>query len=360
MSIFLEVEGELYGNFTSASVTRRLDALSGTFNFQIVSKFGNPLPIKVGDDVNVIVNNETILTGTVEVLAVSYNANQHIINITGRDLTGDLIDSSLDSLGDTLPTTLKEIIELVLDQLNIGISVIDQANTEPFNQAEDVVAPEPAQNAFDFIEQYARKRQVLLTTNGDSDILITRSTGTEINSPLRNILNGSSNNIKSADVTYDTTGRFNIYKFASALNPIALNNTSDTSISNIVDQKGQVVDDEVAVGRQLVLISENPFSDSENDLRAEWEKNIKKSKGIVYNATLQGFLNDLNETWKVNNIISIVDDFAGINSRMLINSVTFSFDLNNGSQTRLGLVDPDSYNLAFTKPQSEEIGFGLT
>ena len=360
MSIELQVEGKRYTQFSSAVVGLRLDALSNTFDFQATSQDGNPLPFVGGESCKVIVDGEPVLSGFIEIVEVDYASDFHNISISGRDKTGDLLDSTLDSISDiNAPITMKQLVERIISELGLDIEVIDNANPEPFNQAEDIASPEPGQNAFSFLEQYSRKRQVLLSSNGDGNIVITKSSGEFVNSPLRHKIGSDENNIISGSVSYDTTGRYNLYKFTSALNPIALNFAGVVPISDVVDQKGQINDSGVRAGRQLILISEEAFSDSQNESRARWEANIRKSRGRVYSVVVDGFRGLAGSLWGTNTVVSVVDEFSGIDANMLINSVTFADNLDSGGTTTIGLVDRNAYTLSLEEPKVQKVGNGL-
>lgn len=363
MTIELRVNGQPYTQFDSASVGLRLDALSNTFNFQLASQDGNPLPFRGGEACEITVDRVKVLTGFIEIVEVDYSGNRHNISISGRDKTGDLLDSTLDSISDlSAPITLKQLIERVISSLGLNIEVIDNLNPDPFNQAEDIAAPEPGQNAFDFLEQYSRKRQALLSSNADGNIVITQAQATFVNAPLRNVVGSDTNNIIGGSVSYDTTGRFNRYKFSSALNAVALNFAGTVSLGDVVSQNGEFTDtDTVLTGRnrQLILIAEEGFSNAQNQARAQWEANIRKARSRVYSVVVNGFRNAQNALWNTNTLISIVGSFAGINARMLINNATFNFDLETGSTTTLGFVNENAYTLTLEEPRVETIGAGL-
>ncbi len=360
MSMKLEVNGVQYDNFTAASCEIRLDALSNAFSFEAVAADGEPLPFKGGDSCRIIVNDIRVLTGSIEVIEVNYDANQHVIIVQGRDKTGDLLDSNIDTISDLrAPITLKEIIEKVIEKvIGLDIKVIEDVTTEPFNAAEDVAAPEPGENAFDFIEKYSRKRQVLLTSNGDGNIVITSgSTETSIGN-IQHIIGANDNNVLSSSFTFDTTGRYNVYKFVSQLNPFSLNFAGDTSIKSVVDQSGQTFDPDVRIGRQLILIASTSSSDDQNELRAKWEANIRKARGLVYAVTVSGYridpTDDNSDLWQINKLYQIVDDYLGKSEPMLCNSVTFTLDVQGGELTSLSFVDQKAYSLELSKPQTSK------
>lgn len=360
MTIELEVAGDRYTQFISATVSLRMDSLSNTYHFDATSTGGRALPFTGGESCRVIVDGEAVLTGSIEIVEVDYTSDSHSISISGRDKTGDLLDSTLDSISDiTPPITLKQLIETIIEKQGLDIEVIDEVSPEPFNKAEDKFSPDPGKNAFSFLETYARKRQVLLESNGDGNIVIIRSTGTVSDSVLRMVVGSNTNNVIQGNVSYDTTGRFNIYKFVSGLNALAINFSGKIPISSLVSQKGQFIDDDVRKGRQLILVAEGAFSDTQNVDRAKWEANIRKARGRVYSAKVKGFRGSSGSLWNTNTLVSVVDDFAGINATMLINSVTYSLNLENGSTTTLGLVNRNAYSLSLQEPKVEKIGSGL-
>ncbi len=357
MTILLEVDSIPYDNFVSASCEIRLDALSNTFSFDAVAANFDPLPFKGGEACKVIVEGETVLTGTIEVVSVSGDASNTTITFQGRDKTADLLDSTLDSISDlTGPITLKEVIEKVIDQLKIDISVIDLVNPETFTGTEDVISPEIGDNAFSFLEKYSRKRQVLLTSNGDGNIVIDVNSGESAAGSIQNIKGSEDNNVIAYSFSFDTTGRFNLYKFGSQFNPSALSSAGSTSNASVVNQNGSTFDPEIRIGRQLVLVSEATLSSTHALARAKWEANIRKARGLQYAVTVNGYKVDLKDSlsdlWRVNRLYDIQDDNLGKREPMLCNSVTYSLDLSAGQITSLGFVDEKTYTLDLTNSKT--------
>ena len=140
----LEVNGIAYDSFTSASAELRLDALSNTFNFDAVSTVRNPLPFRGGEECRVLVDGETAVTGFIEVVTGDYSADSHTVSVQGRDKTADLLDSGLSTMADIrAPVTLKAIIEQVVANIGVELTVVDRANPTAFNEAEDIAVQLP-------------------------------------------------------------------------------------------------------------------------------------------------------------------------------------------------------------------------
>lgn len=363
-TLLIEVNGVQYSNFESANVSLNLDTISGTFNFSAVSTKNNSLPFKQDDECAIYVNEEKVLSGFIEIMSVAYDSNSHSIDLSGRSKTAEIVDSMISSLELTGNITLKEIIEKVILNIGADIKVVDAVgDIEKFNIAEDKISPEVGENAFEFIEKMARKRHVLLTANGEGEVVLTESGNSSAPSGLQNILGTSDNNINSATVTYDNTERFAKYIAKSQLNVSALNSSGESNSKDIVSQKStEIIDEEVAskrTGRQLVIQTESASSNGQIEKRIKWEANIRKARSMVYSANLSEF-SVKGKIWLPNQLPQVNDEFTGINDKMLINSVIFSQGI-SGSNVALSLVNKDSYTLKLNEPSSGgENGVGFT
>ena len=172
------------------------------------------------------------------------------------------------------------------------------------------------------------------------------------------MLNDNTNNILKFSTSYDTTGRFNVYKIVSQLNPVTVINAGSTSNQSIADQSSQVINELIRDGRQLVLVAENATSSPKE--RAEWEANVRRARGKVYSATVDGFRNQTGNLWAINELVQVIDDFSGINSRMLVNTVEFTLDPDVGRSTTISLVEKDAYTLTLDPPVKVDVlGKGL-
>ena len=354
----VEVEGIEYGNFLAGSVEIRLDALSNTFSFDLAMPGGQALPFKGGDACRVYVGGDLVLTGFIEVVEVDYSPDSHTVTIAGRDKTGDLLDSNLDSMSDLRGgLTLKSVIEAAIKNIGSDIKVVDNVKPAPFSSAEDTASAESGDNAFQFIESFSRKRQVLLTSDKDGNIVIEKNTGKTAAGVVQHIIGAFDNNVIRSNFRYDTTGRFNVYKFASQMSFSVPGPITASDLAQVVDQSGEATDPGMkGRGRQLVLAAESPWASTFDESRAKWEADIRRARGLVYTATVPGFRVGMfeGELWQINRLYQVVDDYLGKTEPMLCNSITFSQDVDNGSTTELGFVDEKAYTLSLSKPSTSE------
>ena len=355
--MIIEVDGVQYSGWTSASAKIRLDSVTNEFNFNATSQDGKPLPFKGKEKCSVYVSEEKVLTGHIEIVTIDGDAKKHTISITGRDKTGDIIDSKIGSVEDIRPIiSLKRIIEAAIKHIGSDVKVIQAEGLEiaDFVKSEDLAAPEPGQPLWDFIETLARKRQVLLSSTPDGDVLITRSSGKEIDATLQHKIRDDENNVLSYSVSYDTTGRYNVYRISSQLSPVALVHAGTVLNSKIASQDKQVSDGDIRLGRQFVLVAENAGANPLD--RAKWERNVRRARGSVYGATVHGFRNQTGNLWAVNELVQVVDEFADIETRMLVNTVQFTLDPNDGTNTTMSLIEKDAYKLKVAEPSTDTFG----
>ncbi len=345
--MMLEVNGDRFTNFVSGECDIRLDALSNSFKFELSTKGSQDIPFLAGQPCSVYVDGEKVLTGSIEQWTQDHDETSHTITISGRDNTAKLVDSTIGVIdqvfGDDL--TLKSLIELIIDHLGLNLKVIDEAMPEPFNPAQEVVNPEQGENAFQFIEKHARKRQVLLTSNADGNIVITKNTGNFAAGVVQHSIGANDNNVISASFNYDNTKRYNRYIVASQGIPVALNLAGDSSLASLVNQGGVVVDGDIVEGRQLYLIVQSTASDDESLMHAQWIADVRRARGLIYKATTDRFRVGVksDDIWRINMIYNIVDDFVGKIEPMLCNSIKFRMNESTGRTSLVEFVGQRAY-----------------
>lgn len=389
----LEANGITYDGFKSATAHLCMENSSGSFSFSATVLKNIFTPIKVGDICKIYVDGVPVINGYVEQIDSSYDAISHTITISGRDKTCDIIDSSV---GDKMTFSggigLVELTKQVLNQMGItGIGVSSEVTIEPFKTSE-IEHSELGETVYSFLEKYAKKRQVLINTDGNGNIVFVRSSNKTIKTILTSSYNAKST-ILGASLNIDDSKRFYKYVLNSQINPSAEGNivssfeqiggTKNISVGEEVEdeedgeepemdvEKAYAVtavayDSDIRKSRTYNFQAETPHKEKatsiltsweqmkavqpvrkDSDKRAQWEANIRMAKAKKYNCTVQGFrpFDDPYIIWKPNLLVTIVDEILNFNSQMLINSVTFDYGLDTGSKTSLELVNTKTFTL---------------
>ncbi len=365
--INIVVNGQIFDGFTRARVENSLDTVSGQFFFSATTQESIIIPFSVGDKVEITVQNQTVITGFIDKISSSYDFESHEISIEGRDVTSDIIDSTVNEKVEFTSTiSFQALIKEVLkrhNQTNIGV-VNNVQNLSKF-ATNDLESGEVGQTIFEFLESLARKKNVLLTTDGNGNIVITRSTNQISDDTLIKQVGNDSNNIMAANVSYDFTNRFGLYNFFTQGNVSSdILKKFSVDFDNTNNRKASSKDAEIRQSRVLNTQAEKSYKAADLKNRAIWEQNIRRVRSSSYSATVQGFLGPVTQSiWRPNTLVRVVDDFSGINAVMLINNVTFDFSVRNGSKTSLTLVDKDAYKVQANKPKvekkSNKVGFGF-
>ena len=342
----LEVNGRNFSGFTSLSATRSIDTMSGSFSVDATHRDMLIIPIRVQSLCRVLIDGQPIINGYIEKISPSYDTDSHPISISGRDKTGDVIDSTLGNVPDiSADIQLTDIIKELLSKNGLdSVGVINSVgDLEPFKQS-DIEEPAEGDRIFDFIELLARKRQVILSSDGNGNIELIRASQEILPDQIINIPGES--NIKSASSSTDFTNRFNRYVVTAQGNAVGENNVgNELSAKELATRRGESIDAEVRNSRTLHIVSEENYDIETATNRAIWEQNIRRARGFSYTCTVQGHLRPSGGVWTFNKLIRVNDVFSDIQSTLLINSITYNSSVGGGTTTDLTLVSPDAYLL---------------
>lgn len=337
--IILEIDGVSYTGFTSANLNRDIEALAGDFNFTATAEATKNFPIKRMSSVVIKINDIVKLTGYVEKISVSYDNGSHTINISGRDKTSVLIDSSVYGTRKfNAPTTLIKIIEKIISDLGADLKVINKTNETL--KIKTPCEAEVAANAFEFLDEQAKKLGCLLTTDGEGNVIIIRANTDKITSTKLQNIKGAENNILSCSFDLDDSQRFKKYKVIGQQIP-----TLDMANFNVTSSKGEATDNDCILNKKLIIHPETDVDILDAKKRAQWEANVRRARSLKYNCTVQGWEYEAGKLWDFNKSIMVQDDFCDIEQDMLIKSVSYTLDESSGSKTEISLLVPDAYTL---------------
>lgn len=352
MPVDILINGENYINYINFSISRSMLALAGSFTIDWSNDFPENFKIKLGDEIVIKIHDQDVITGFVEKINRTHTIDQSIVNISGRDKTLDLIDSHLDgSLTLSPPQSLKSIIEKVLQKINISnISVIDNfrlSEDDDFKKG-DIVVSSTGQKAWDFISQYSQKKQVLVTTDGKSNIVLERASDIVLDGSLFFYIqdNERQNNILSINTSIDSSKLYNKYIILSQLNPSSIVQPILITSKSISGQRGEFINNDIRNSRIYVNQATNSQADNICQKRAEWENSHRLAESKTYNYTVQGFNTDEENLFVPNRLIKVYDETSEIDGEnLLIKDVKYNYAENTGSTTNLVLIDKDSYKL---------------
>lgn len=337
--IELKIDGRAYSGWKRLSVVRSIEALAGKFDIEASDK--RPFPIPRAGAVELLLHGQTIITGYTDSLTAAVTSDEHILTITGRDKTCDLVDSS--SLVDSQEingATLQEIIEEIIRPF--GITAIFE--TSPAQVFKKFSFQE--ETAFEAIERACRLRGVFASSTAAGELVIQEYGSARAGS---GIVMGK--NVLTSRVVYNEKDRFSVYKVYGQ-QPGDDNTTAEAS----TQPAGEARDLGVERYRPKIIIAEGAVDAGLAQDRAEWEAAVRAARATTLEVTMQGWQNSAGELWRENRKVRCNLPQNGINNDMLIKEVSYSIDDRGGEKTRLQLVRPDAYT---KQPDIEAEEFGL-
>ena len=344
MTLSLKINGEDFKGFTSAEVTRDMENAVSTFSFSTTVSTkdfnGVTYPAKKGDLVEVTADGKKIMTGFVNDRKIDYDSETHTVRIIGRSKTQELADCTVGVLKEYEQVGLFDICKKVSSDFDIKV-IDDVGGLKVF---EDIAEAETGQKAFKFIESLARKRQVLLTDNGDGDLVIIRASSVVSSNSLQNLVAESKftgNNIKAGSITDSDYSLYSEYIAQSQLSPI---NVSEIPAEELAEEVGFFTDSDIRSTRRYEFYTEETMDSFTLEDRAKWEASIRRARAFVYSATIQGHVFG-GELWETNIQHQVEDDFADVHDQKLLKRVKYKYDIPNGSESVLFFTNKDAFTL---------------
>lgn len=340
----IRINGQVFDLWQSATVYRSIDDFCGTFTFSTTNKPGE-YPVKLGDRVQVLINGQVRLTGYVFTVAGNGDINSDRITISGRDITADIVDSSIpeNAKNITGSVSLKSLCETVISGLGASISVRDDSGGIDSFSVHDSQAGASGGNAFRFLESFARKRQIYLITSPVGEMVLFRPGNLRATSSLLHQKDNKQNNIKSWSFNLTHKNQFNTYIIRSQDN-IGFDAAADYS-GDGNNRIGTAIDERIRASRYFEGIAEETMDDNDCTERAKEEANIRRARGLEYNCIVAGAEQIDGSLWQTGQLVNVLDDFANVQGTFLIRSVRNSIDINSGTTTQLTLALPDAYQV---------------
>ena len=158
--ITIEIDGINFEDFKQGNVSRDFSNFCGSFDFKCSKDKANDFAIDAQSYCNIYVNGKKAMTGVIDKVEPSEEPEGSEVSISGRDITCDLVDSSLPmpillSGNFDLVTVVEKVLEVF--GLKNTVKVINKIqDLRKFTPA-DVVSSEEDKNAFEFMNDYAQK-----------------------------------------------------------------------------------------------------------------------------------------------------------------------------------------------------------
>lgn len=331
--IRLLVDATLYGGWKSVNVRRSIEFAANTFTLGLTDRWADTderRPIKMGTACEILIDDEKLITGYVDDVNLDYGPQNRAIDIRGRSKFADLIDCARDTKDGVQfnNQTLPEVAATLAKRFGLG--VIDEVGLS--NRRNMVISV--GEGLFEFLDRQAGVDAVLLTSNPDGDIVITRA-GNKI---LRTTLE-LGNNVVSASGQFSMKDRFSHYIVLGQ--HWGNDDMNGASAAHIIGHSEDLL---VHRYRPTIVQPNNSLTISEAKRLSEYFRNVRYGRSMQVSYTVLGWRHD-DGLWEPNHLVRIVDEWMGIDDMWLIVEVRFRLD-ENGQRTELTVMPKEAFDIA--------------
>ena len=360
----LKVGGQVFSGWKSVSLGLGLEQIAGTYDLAITERWPNQpreWSIPPGSLCEILIGDDAVISGYVDNVSVSYDASSHEVRVTGRDRTGDLVDCSAPSTAFSGLTFLQIAEKLAAP---FGIAVHDETAAGRKLSAKEKKAGEknvPAksprgtaalpkcatqngESVFKTLEKLARSEGVLLVSDGEGGLLITRAgMGGDCATVLK-----AGENILRAQFEHSHASLYSeiTVKGQAAAAGIGKFDGAHAQPKGVISQAkgGRRGNSGITRYRPLILVAETQADARRCQQRAEWEASNREAKARRIMITVQGWRQENGKLWRLNQRVRVVCPWMRVDEWWLISGVSFRLD-EGGSLTELTLAGDKAFDL---------------
>lgn len=339
--IALRAKGNALNIWTNLFVRRSMLEMAPQFSF-ITSEGLLGLQewssVKMEDDCEVIIDDQVILTGVVDDINLIRSSRRGgSLRISGREVTGDLVDSSY--VEEPNEWKNQSILNLIKNLCSpFSISVEHESNVaNSVSKKLDTFKANEGDTVFELITRLCNEAQVMPLALGDGKLTLARATTTDqandaIEYGINAVWTEQSNSNKNRFSDYYVKG----YGIG----------TDNKSLSDYVDNVSGNASDGVITRTRPTLIFYDGASDAGKCRdRAKWQARLNAGFSRTYTYTVKNWVQSNGDVWTINKLVNVIDDFIELNDLFIIVEVDYYLDERGGAVTDLLVVHKDTFSL---------------
>lgn len=351
--VIVTVNGQAFTGWKSVEVTREFDSAVGSCSLEISESPGRPLPIKLNDDVQVLIDNRPVITGYAFSIDGSHSFDTHDISITVQDQTASFTDSTVGPKTEFQPEiVIKDVLTGTLKNMGLShIKVIDNISPEKFRPGGEVPVAAITDTGFDWLDKWTSKRNVLLNSDGKGNLVIDRN---QMKMGPFNLHKGPeddpANNILEANYQNSLEGRHNEKRVAGQKSTNDLTHWEKRPKGDLPAQAkqlsknwGSILDPTVRADRIQHIRGGGGIEGRTPEEAARWRSNLAQARNLTYDATVRGFYMG-GELWWPGFLVPVYDYHFQIADIMFIKGVTLRKEWEGGSTTQVNCTVKSAYS----------------
>lgn len=327
----LFVAGVELTGWENIEVALRAEAFPNSFDIRASVPPSQKIPCAEGDDCVVLLGNDIVISGYIDRVTDSGDAESHTVSIQGRGRTQDLVDCGAEwpshqLIGGTAETIAKNLalpyaIGVVMTN---GATAGPEVPQFPLNYGET-----PAE----IIQRLARNAGLLAYENHEGKLQLSAIGTTEAASGIV-----FAQNVQSWSVERSMDQRFSEYV------------CSMSSMDALQELPGdeffyKETDPNVKRHRLAYLIAEPVATDPKEfvKLRAKWEAQRRAGRAFVARVTVDSWRDSAGTLWTPNTLVPVTLPGATAGDSLVISEVTFRRDDERGTTADLVCMRKEAF-----------------
>ena len=334
--VTITVGGAVLGGWTETRVTRRMEGCPNDFEVSLTERYpGHPSAflIQAGDPCVVKIGSDTVITGYVDRYMRSYDKGAHVVSISGRGKTQDLIDCSAEwPNGQIVGSNVAEIATKLGAPYGINVVAVGENQGPAIPQFNLTIG----ETAFDIIERICRYAGLLCYEDQYGDLVL--ANGSDIDA-ASGFVEGV--NVQSARVVSSMDQRYSqIQCFTLSMNLLGDIGGGNAPLVTATDPN-------VPRHRLLFQIAEAGGAGIDvTKARALWEVSRRAARGFEAHVVADSWRDVEGGLWTPNTLAHL--DLPGLKRdavRWLIGEVTYRKAPGSGTTVDVVMMDPAAFTL---------------
>lgn len=378
--VALIVEGRRYDAWTQVTIIRDLGEIAGSFDLDLddlgrsssalpAGLHGGGLPFAKFQAVTLQLDGETVLVGWIDTVAPSIGGGTLGVRVGGRDRTGQLVDCAAAPFGPVEYRSIK--LEALAAKLcePFGVTVRAEVDTgDPIAK----VSIDSGETVMSCLEKYARKRAVLLVSDGVGGLILTRSGKGRAPGDIR-----CPGNVVSSQGQFDGREQFSpvvvkgqaehgagkramkapldaeAVPLDAAPAPAADGDAPTGVESRATSIMGIAWDDTVPLWRPAVKTPRAKGSLKDADTEAKWWVSTARGKAESCGYTLADWREN-GVLWRPNEMTMVADAYQLLEKDLLVAGVNYTYGA-DGTRAELRVCGREAYDRL---PEGDDEGGG--
>lgn len=337
--ILLSVGNYMLSGWTSLRATRGIERFPGDFELGMTELFpgqANDVVVQPGDECKLSIGLDLVITGYVDRVVPSMNANMHEIRVTGRGKCQDLLDCAAQwPNGQISNCTAFDIASKLAVPYNIDVAC--DVTGLPIIPQQNIMLTE---TAYEIIERSSRFSALLVYENADGSLQLARAGIVPMASGVQEGIN-----LESVSVERSMDQRY------SEVMAVMIGTNNLLDINSVNAPIFTATDPNVTRHRRHVIVAEaGDIGFDVGKQRALWEVARRRGRSEVVRLVVDNWRDVDGSLWEPNRLIDVLipamkvsgDQGGTVPVRYLIAEVTFHLDL-SGTHAELTLMAPEAF-----------------